>query len=211
MPPLYQHSLVFVVFLFLVVQLYGVSAEVPYEQSPKPCCLPYKFQAVITPLATFNVHNKQVMRVYRDWVRRLQVQDFATFTAYAIGETFYRTHTDFKNKVSYTIRDGKCSKSAVDYGMLEPCMPDNAEYIGSSYLGLYDDQTNFETWFFSRTNKNRDINMTISITADRCMPVMEHIVGQLGSGRTDTLVVFSNITRHVEDSVFELPAYCNTS
>lgn len=183
--------------------------EVPKTQWPKPCCLPYRFTAIITPLSSFNVHTKQVMRLYRDWERRLQIQDIVSFNSDGINQTIHRSYVDYKQKLQYSISSTKCDVKPVSYGMLEPCMPDSAQYVGSSYLGLFDDVTKFQTWHFRREDKNRDMEMTIMVTSDRCVPVVEHIVGRLGGATTDTLVMFSNISRTFPDSVFDVPKLCD--
>jgi len=195
--------------LTLVLVFVEVRGHVPYNQSPKPCCLPYRFQAIVTPIRQFDVHDKKVRRVSRDWVNRMQVQEVVTFTKSGVQDVLSRTVTDFNKKVRYTITGDKCQSSPVNYGMLEPCMPDKAEHIGNSYLGLFEDKTKFMTWHFRRSTENRDVNMTISVTSDRCVPVMEHIQGRMGEFSTDTLVIFSNLTRDVDDDYFRVPVTCD--
>ncbi|KAH9502484.1 hypothetical protein Btru_068813 [Bulinus truncatus] len=203
-----------------LITLVTVQSETPADEdvalnrgkgihaSPKPCCLPYRFQAIITPLATFSVENKVVSRLYRNWESRIQVHEQVTFTPDGLETSLSKFILDYKNKKQYFVNSATCSESPITSGMLEPCMPDNSVYLGKSYIGLLENTANFDAWYFKRTDQNRDIEMTIAVTSDRCVPIMEHITGRMGEGTTDTLVLFTNISEVVEESVFKIPHAC---
>ena len=61
---------------------------------------------------------------------------------------------------------------------------DDAKYLGISYIGQYDNKADINGWYFRRTDQNRDIEMTVAVTADRCVPVMEHITGTMAGQKT---------------------------
>ncbi|XP_059145119.1 uncharacterized protein LOC131932272 [Physella acuta] len=175
---------------------------------PSPCCLPYRFQAVIASLQSFSVQARQVTRLYRNWEARIQVHEQATFTETGIEQTLFRLILDYKNGKQYMIQAGTCETSPITSGMLEPCMPADSTYLGNSYLGLFANQANFDAWYFRRTDQNRNIEMTIMVTKDNCVPIMEHIAGTMGGAPVDNLVLFTNVTENVNNSEFEIPYVC---
>ncbi|CAL1527409.1 unnamed protein product [Lymnaea stagnalis] len=175
----------------------------------KPCCLPYKFQAITVDLKSFQYDKEQTSRLYRNWESRIQVMDEIKYTEGGIVSTIYRVILDYKNKLRYVIVGDDCKDPVpLNSGMLEPCMPDSARYLGKSYIGAYDNTADFDAWYFRRTDQNRDIEMTIAVTADRCVPVMEHIAGTMARMPTDNLVLFTNVTDVQDDSVFRIPQSC---
>lgn len=180
------------------------------ESVKKPCCLPYKFQAVVVDVQSFHYSKKQTSRLYRDWESKIQVMEGITYTENGVETSLYRAILDYKNKLRYDVVGGKCSSPPVRLlsGMLEPCMPDDALYLGNSYIGAYDDKAEFEAWYFQRTDQNRAIEMTIAVTRDHCVPVMEHITGTIEQSQTNNLVLFTNVTDVHDDSVFTIPENC---
>ncbi|KAI8796770.1 ependymin-related protein 1 isoform X1, partial [Biomphalaria glabrata] len=202
---------VFLLIIYLVIVKSGEVADDRgniHNTTPRPCCFPYKFQAVVTQLTSFSVQNKVVTRLYRDWDSKIQVQEQATFTVNNIQSTGFKTIMDYKHGKLYTVNGDECRQAPLNSGMLEPCMPDNAVYLGTSYVGQESNSANFDTWYFKRNDFNRNLEMTVSVASDSCVPIMEHIVGTIGEGATNNLVFFTNVTSVTDVSVFNLPYTC---
>lgn len=178
-------------------------------QTPKPCCLPFRFQAHVVPLASFGIDNQRIVRVTRDWEARLQIQQTLLIVDDDTTLVEHQVYSDFNHMIQYISGQGFCETRKVQFGMLEPCMPDNAQYLGKSYIGQYSDKANIDAWYFQRADQNRNIEMTIAVTRDKCVPVVEHITGSMGGGaETNTLVLFTNLTEDVADEAFDLPPEC---
>ncbi|BFZ03111.1 hypothetical protein BsWGS_06150 [Bradybaena similaris] len=176
---------------------------------PAPCCLPYRFQAIVAMLPIFSDGKKAVTRLSRDWKNRIQVHDNVIFSSAGDEQIIRQTFLVYNRMLQYDYTpDGTCHTSALDYGMLEPCMPDNSSYLGQWYLGALNEKTVFNTWNFRRTNLNRNIEITIAVTADKCVPISEHITGQIGTNPVDSLVLFTNVTEQVADRFFDIPRAC---
>ncbi|CAG5122849.1 unnamed protein product [Candidula unifasciata] len=175
----------------------------------RPCCLPYRFQAIVASLPNFSDRRKAVARMSRDWNNRIQIHSSVLFDSGGQEQIIRQTFMDFKHMVQYEYTPGgSCHTSTLNYGMLEPCMPENASYLGQSYMGAYNNQMVVNTWNFQRTNLNRDLEITIVVTADKCVPVSEHITGKIGTGKAESMIFFTNVTEQVDNSVFEIPHTC---
>uniref|UniRef100_A0A0B6ZQA8 Uncharacterized protein n=1 Tax=Arion vulgaris TaxID=1028688 RepID=A0A0B6ZQA8_9EUPU len=180
-----------------------------HDVNPKPCCLPYKFKAVIVYLQSFDAKAKEVTMLYRDWENKRQIQENVVVDSHGVKTVVSQTYMDYKNMVKYDYAPGQpCQYSPLDHGMLEPCMPESATYLGKSYIGAYNDKTNFNSWYFRRTDLNRNVEITIFVTADECIPVSEHITGQFGAAKANTLLMFTNVTKDVDNSAFDIPVEC---
>ncbi|KAK7476763.1 hypothetical protein BaRGS_00031990 [Batillaria attramentaria] len=161
-------------------------AEFPGEgvappSPPTPCCFPSSFQATVADMRSAATGNMRLFEVYRDWEKRLQVQRVLEFAPPGQTTAVMTMIMDFQNAVHHMVSaSGDCQSQPLDYAMLEPCMPETAQYLGQTYLGFGGDTTNFQTWSFTRTDKGRNITMTVGVTASDCVPVVETIVGTLG-------------------------------
>ncbi|KAK3756901.1 hypothetical protein RRG08_009444 [Elysia crispata] len=167
------------------------------------------FQAEVIPLASFSVDNQRLVRVTRDWESRLQIQDTLVVLGDGTMAAQQQIFSDFKHMIQYISSQGSCVTQKIQFGMLEPCMPDGATYLGKSFIGQYNNKADIDGWYFRRTDQNRNIEMTIAVTADKCVPVMEHITGTMGAGaQANTMVLFTNLTEDVADEAFDLPPEC---
>ncbi|KAL8565550.1 hypothetical protein ACOMHN_049526 [Nucella lapillus] len=116
---------------------------------------------------------------------------------------------DFKQSVQHTVtHSGHCETRPLDYDMLEPCMPEDASFLGKTYLGFGEDTTRFQTWSFKRIDQGRKISMVVSVTSQHCVPVMESITGTLGHASVDTLVTFTTFKEVQDHSIFDTPTIC---
>ncbi|KAK7112980.1 hypothetical protein V1264_012349 [Littorina saxatilis] len=176
---------------------------------PKPCCFPSAFQATVADLRSAGSGEMRLFEVYRDWDRRMQVQRIMTFASPGQVAPVTTVILDFKNGVEYVVTaSGDCHPQPLSYGMLEPCIPDDAKYLGQTYLGFGEDKTQFRTWSFRRGDQGRNVSMTVSVTLHDCVPVMETISGTLGYAPTDSLITFTTFKVLQDSSIFEIPRSC---
>ncbi|RUS89832.1 hypothetical protein EGW08_002362 [Elysia chlorotica] len=208
LPPWKLSILSYFVFSFEAWSISADSLDKTDGQTHKPCCLPFRFQAEVVSLDSFSVNNQRLVRVKRDWESRLQIQESLVVSEDGGLELERQVYSDFKHMVQYISAKGSCITQKVQFGMLEPCMPDSSLYLGKTFIGQYSNKADIDGWYFRRTDQNRNIEMTIAVTSDRCIPVMEHITGTMGSGQANTLVLFTNLTEDVSDDAFDLPPEC---
>lgn len=177
--------------------------------TPKPCCFPSAFQATVADMNSASAGNMRLFEVYRDWDKRMQVQRVMEFAPPGQVAPTVTIILDFNHSVQYILTSsGDCTSNHLNYAMLEPCMPENAAYLGETYLGYGADKTHFRTWSFRREDQGRNISMTVAATVQDCVPVMETITGTLGGARTDSLVTFTTFKQLQDPSVFDLPPNC---
>ncbi|XP_064617173.1 ependymin-related protein 1-like [Liolophura sinensis] len=117
---------------------------------------------------------------------------------------------DFWNKREYNIDGLNCTESSVFLEMVPRCVPDNAQYLGSSYMGGGNNQIAFDSWNFFMAGWNT--NITIALSQGDCTPLAEAVITLTKDAKSSMMAVFTSFTPGIKDpSVFVPPPGCQSN
>jgi len=191
-----------VVCLLCIVVAVGV-----VECQPK-CCMPKQVSAVMTELQTINSNNIVNLFAQWDFDKGLQVLDTMTLDP-RNGQSVFnnRTILNFAENILYILPDKDlktCKKTANPSAPLR-CIPEDAQNLGSTYLGALGHGLSYTGYRFTLPKTNLEI--TLAATAD-CVPLVEGVrVPQ--QPKADQLYLFTSFESKIVDPMkMELPESC---
>ncbi|XP_067671302.1 uncharacterized protein [Haliotis asinina] len=103
---------------------------------------------------------------------------------------YTRIIQDYNRGIQHVFLSGRCTTSTIRRGFREPCIPDNATYVGSSYIACGVNKIALNNWQFPEPG---------------CVPVVEAIIGIVNNG--ELVFVFRPGIRTPD--LFVLPPLCN--
>lgn len=181
-------------------------------QPPPRCCMPRKFQAVMSDLMTITgarIGNRFVT-VDQD-TQKQAVINTAFDPVTRKSEEISRTVFDFSKKLVYTLPAGnptQCIRQAWNFQMFDSCVPADATYLGSSYIGL-PGSLNYDGWKYPYPGTGNDTTITVAFSREGCVPIVIKILGNM-NGPVDSIFLYNTyVPDNIDPTVFELPASCN--
>jgi len=208
-----------VTFLLLVISATSFAKSVA---NLKPCCYPAQYEISAGTQAGVSRPGRQGTGY------SIQSVSAVDSTAMKIGEkgTFYaedgmayefRNIKDFAEGVEYKIDPKEQTCEAEELKDPMPlCVPDNATFSHSSYLG--DDALTVDSYIYFFNYPGYVVGQqSVGVTDGDCIPTSYTFSGSLGKGlrRIDILTVtgFYNYVDSISDaaSFFDVPDYCKTS
>ncbi|KAK7089160.1 uncharacterized protein [Littorina saxatilis] len=176
---------------------------------PKRCCLPDQWSSVMSDLSTINSATLGLMSLQYDY--KQQKQSMVSVTndpvTKAVNVTA-RTVIDFARKEMYYLPmndPSKCMKSPYPIGAVQ-CVPDNATYLGSTYLGPMGGPLTYDGWRFQLPGG--PLFVTLGVTRDGCVPLVEGVTTP-GKPQNDKLFLFTAYQPKIANpDDFNLPASC---
>ncbi|KAK7507869.1 hypothetical protein BaRGS_00000834, partial [Batillaria attramentaria] len=168
--------------VFLLV-LFGLA----FSQSlPQKCCFSKKLEAMLTDLTTIKSNQISLVSMALDFERQMEVR------------LMYEIRADDPTH---------CNRRTLTWPLPDRCVPDDAEYLGSTYLGPVNSLP-YDSWRYRYTGTQA--NMTMAFSTQGCVPILESLVGDLGFGPVDFTYLFTTVKQDIEDpSVFNIPRSCN--
>merc|ERR1711963_739781 len=143
------------------------------SQEPTKCCAPDQWSAMMTDLASLSSPKMHILELQVDITQRKQAivqRDVDTSTWQTT--TTARTIQDFEKRMMFTIPEGaptECYKFAYNSSMIK-CIPDNATYLGSTYLGPVAGGLEYDGWKFQNAGTEM---ITIAMSKASCVPIVE--------------------------------------
>jgi len=181
-----------------------------------PCCTPPRWQA-----SMFDLKADSGLTYVTEYAQDETMQAEGSVTMNRLTtEIVSQTFTDYKTKMTYTVnmygdKMGQCVSSKVGHDFYSSCntkpaaaaMPSNIlgfQYEGNATLGgpkglMYD------AWNIQFSD---GLNVTISLTRDMCIPVLENVKYDTPSGPVESLLLFNDVTTNVDDKLLTMPAAC---
>ncbi|ESO84169.1 hypothetical protein LOTGIDRAFT_229639 [Lottia gigantea] len=171
------------------------------------CCTDKQFTAILGEPNQIVKGNFQFTTLAEDFTSKLIATETYSFSPGNSSTKLVRVVQDFNQKKMFVIFDSTstCTAKDLTYDMPSNCVPDDAEFIGQSYMGFAPNQVNISAfkWKFAGT---ADLLIMFN---DNCVPVVESISGVVGSDPVDKTYTFTNYNTGISDrSVFNIPAYC---
>ncbi|KAK6169979.1 hypothetical protein SNE40_018483 [Patella caerulea] len=124
--------------------------------------------------------------------------------------TGHRQVQDFNTKKQYSITPQGCNVSDIVFDLQGPCVPDNAEYLGSNYFGYGVGSLKYDAYRF--TLEKTDANITVIFTQGDCIPVLEGVSGVINGVAVDSTYTFTTYEKEIQDrSIFNIPSSCQQS
>jgi hypothetical protein len=177
-------------------------------QTPKKCCLPQESSVILTDLNTVAGENMGQMDAQFDWNRQLQATvnytiDLSTGKMNIVSKQVI----DFKNKVMFYMPgndSSKCYKVPYDVEGMQ-CVPDDAQYLGTSYMGPLLSPLTYDGWRFTM---KPNLEITIALTRKDCIPLLENVKIP-GPPASNTMLWFNQFQpKLINPDAFVLPPSC---
>ncbi|KAK7112557.1 uncharacterized protein [Littorina saxatilis] len=200
-----------------IAVMIGCVMGIPSPQPPplpQRCCMAPQFSAMLTDLKTLNSNDGIGLReVILDFDRQMEAVRVGVFRPG--GGTFNKDRVimDFSKGTMYTIsgeHDSNCVRTSMTWPMPPKCIPDDAAYLGSTYLGPVN-ALPYDGWKFIYPGTKANLTMAFSTTG--CVPIVEGLYGQLGSDLTaDYVFLFTSYEPSIGNpAVFDIPKSCAQS
>merc|ERR1711860_474533 len=203
-----RQTMVMAMFLDLILALVLCGTVFSQErQEPAKCCLPDKSSMVMYDVATLNNLKISTLEIQIDMVNKKQaviqidVNPYVNDTHQEPGNNG-RSIIDFEKRIVYTLPTAdptKCYKFPYTFPLIK-CIPDNATYLGSSWLGSLtgaslEGQVPYDGWRFTTADGS---TVTIAVSKQGCVPLVEGVARPPAAGGSSTYF-FQNYTATLQD------------
>ncbi|KAK6169975.1 hypothetical protein SNE40_018481 [Patella caerulea] len=190
--------------LFLLYALLVSSSH-----SQKRCCVDKQFSAILADPSDIARGSYQFSHIAEDFEAKLLATTTFQFSPGNSSIPLSRVVQDFNQGIQYVIYSDKCTSQKLQYTMQGPCVPDDAEFLGSNIIGYQPKTLNINGYRWKFANQEAYIAMTFS---DDCTPLVESIIGTINGGPVDRTYIFNQYQKTITDrSIFNIPATCTTS
>ncbi|XP_046363027.2 uncharacterized protein [Haliotis cracherodii] len=199
----------------LVIVLCLVGAVWGQSNPPPKCCVARQFEAKMgeTGGSIYSSHGVEVPALidsdnvmHYDYYNRTIVMEVNTHNP-DNTTTYTRIIQDYKRGIQHVFGAGSCTTSTIRRGFREPCIPDNAKFVGSSYVGYGVHKIAFNNWEFAEPDTGND--MRLVVTSSTCVPVVEAIFGNVNNAPSELVFVFTNFQPGIKTpDLFVLPSLC---
>ncbi|XP_041364860.1 uncharacterized protein LOC121380141 isoform X2 [Gigantopelta aegis] len=120
---------------------------------------------------------------------------------------------DFTKNKTYISGSGSCNVTAIPPGTTfrEPCIPDDAKFLGSTYMGYGASHLPLYNWEIKKAS-HPNITKRMAVTQGGCTPVLEATYGYAdhNGAKFDVVYVFNNYHPRIRRrDVFDIPHICN--
>ncbi|XP_076449263.1 uncharacterized protein LOC143285736 [Babylonia areolata] len=100
-----------------------------------------------------------------------------------------------------------CFKMPYSMALVQ-CIPDDAEYLGSTYMGPMSGGLPYDGWRFKLTKNSTSMIATLAVSKNSCVPLVEG-VGFPNNKELNQLYMFSAYQPKLTDpDAFNLPKSC---
>jgi len=121
----------------------------------------------------------------------------------------YRILQNYKTMKMNVMGEGFCFVQDFNDTMLPPCVPDDAMFMGSHWIGSGDAALKANTFEVKRDN----YNLTMIVAADTCTPISQVQSGHVYGEEQQRTILFYDFIPTISDEdrkLFTLPANCDT-
>jgi hypothetical protein len=209
-----------VVCVLLVISAAAYARSV--ATGPKPCCYPSQYEISSGTQAGVSMPGRKgtgynIVSVSAVDATAMKIGEKGTFYAEDGMAYEFQNIKDFAEGVQYMIapKEQSCEVKELKESM-PTCVPDNATYSDSSYLG--DNALTLDNFLYFFNYPGYVVGQQhISVSQGDCIPTGYSFSGSTGRGprRTDILTVtgFFNYAGTISDpaAFFDVPDYCKTS
>ncbi|XP_046569607.1 uncharacterized protein LOC124277931 [Haliotis rubra] len=199
------------VFILCLVSAVGGQTDPP----PKTCCISRQFEAKLgeTGGAIYTSYGVEVPALldsdnvmHYDYYNRTIVMEVNTHNP-DNTTTYTRIIQDYNTGIQHVFGSGMCTTSTIRRGFREPCIPDNATFVGSSYIGYGVNKITFNNWQFQEPDTSNDLRLVV--TSVGCVPVLEAVFGIVNNAPSELVFVFNNFSPGIRTpDLFVLPSLC---
>ncbi|XP_046579097.1 uncharacterized protein LOC124286716 [Haliotis rubra] len=209
--------------ILLLVCLVGVGQSAT-PAPPKPCCTDREFKVTLGEAggAMYKVNGHYVQNfiqgynvVYYDSYNEMMAVEAVIFS----NGTKITSHLvqDYPKKSQYLItKDGTCTRYAMTRTFRKPCIPDDSEFDGYSYMGYGTEELPLVSWRYRQPGTDHIIKLTV--TKEGCVPIIENIFGHYQITNISEPVVANTMFLMVgfqpsigNRDAFKIPSGCTSS
>jgi len=200
--------------------LHGSPAEVSGD-APRPCCSPTQFEGTLSELDTyykkggFFHHGKggvvsSLIGLSYDGENKLVAMD---------EHIYARNHSmnqkvilNFQEKQIYVIRDSRCVTTKLRQTFKPSCLPKNATYTGSYYLGSGANKVSMNGFQVAYPLGDEEgVLIYASVQSNNCLFVSEVHMGRMKKAKFFGVLSLVDATLGIKDpSVFTPPSSCTS-
>lgn len=181
------------------------------QAQPQPCCLPQQSSVHMTELTSINTKSFAMLEMQSDWDRQQQVLLNVTYTPSTRTRVVNsRMLFDVQKKLLYFIPGNDTSVCYKIPDAFQPirCIPDDAVYLGTNYLGPLSGSLVYDGWRFNLGTSSDALIVTIATSQSDCVPIVEGI-DYPANPANNQLYFFSNFLPSLADpTLFNLPPSC---
>ncbi|XP_076460153.1 uncharacterized protein LOC143293123 [Babylonia areolata] len=202
-------SLFVAVVVVAVVTLADVNGGPPPPPPPR-CCMPNQYSAYMYPLESFNTGEMLMFDMQMDYDKKQQV--IMNYTIGPVGsiKLNQKVLIDYNKNMLYAVPAAdpdQCFKSP--YTMpLAQCIPNDAEYLGSTYMGPMSGGLPYDGWRFKLTKNSTSMIATLAVSKNSCVPLVEGVGFPNNKDWNQMYMLSSYQPRLWAPSAFKLPKSC---
>lgn len=190
-----------------------------FEDEKSKCCTPNQWEGYATGhgVCKKNSHRRERGVAFSEFYhlhydykgKRIAVQEYA---ASSTGRRLNFTMiANFKTKTGYIIRRGnQCKTFSLKKSMKPICVPANASYISSPYIGAASEKLSLKVFGGKFRTRRMIGGYMISVTPKLCIPVSEAFGVKSRRGKGAMGLSYFNISPGIKTaSVFTPPKFCS--
>ncbi|XP_046354313.2 uncharacterized protein LOC124133811 [Haliotis rufescens] len=210
------------VILFLVC-LVGVGQSATLAP-PAKCCTDREFQVTLGEAggAMYKINGHYVQNflqgynnLYYDSYNEMVAVESVIISNGTVTST--NILFDYPKKFQYvTPKGGSCTRYALGQATFrKPCIPDESEFDGYSYMGYGAEQLPLVSWRYRQPGTDHIVKL--SVTKEGCIPVIENIFGHFKTNISDsvaanTMFLMAKFQPSISNrDLFKIPSGCSSS